>query len=139
MSDAGSMKAARIISLLIGIFILIFGFLYEIPATAYQYLIITGTMYASGAFAAVAGGLYWKKANNMGAYTALSLGIVMPALFLILEKFKSSLPDYLLFITDVNISGFIGMVLPSLAMVIVSLLTRKSDLAKDISNLTKED
>ena len=133
MSDAASMKTAKIISLFVGIFILVFGLVYEIPATAYQYLILTGTMYVSGAFAAVAGGLYWKKANNIGAYSALAVGILMPLLFLILEKFKSSLPQNLLFLTDINISGFVGMLLPVATMIIVSLLTQKISPPKDIT------
>lgn len=139
ISEANSIKIAKVISLLIGIFILVFGLLYEIPATAFQYLILTGTMYASGAFSVVAGGLYWKKANNIGAYSALSIGIVMPMLFLVLEKFKSSLPQYLLFITDINISGFLGMILPVTTMVVVSLLTQKSNPPKDITIRLREE
>jgi solute:Na+ symporter, SSS family len=138
LSDEASMKIAKIISLFVGIFILVFGLVYKIPSTAFQYLILTGTMYVSGAFAAVAGGLYWKKANNNGAYCALAVGVVMPALFLVLSSIQASLPPYLLFLTDVNISGFVGMILPVLSMVIVSLLTQKSCPPKDITNLLKE-
>jgi solute:Na+ symporter, SSS family len=138
LSDEASMKIAKIISLFVGIFILVFGLVYKIPSTAFQYLILTGTMYVSGAFAAVAGGLYWKKANNNGAYSALAVGVVMPALFLILSSFQSSLPPYLLFLTDVNVSGFVGMILPVLSMVIVSLLTQKSCPPNDITNKLKE-
>ena len=138
VSDKNSMKIAKIFSLFIGIFILIFGFLYEIPATAMQYIILTGTMYSSGAFAVIAGGLYWKKANNKGAYSALCAGAVMPILFLVLEKFKLFLPNWLYFLTDINLSGFIGMLLPVLAMVIVSLLTQKSSPPKDITSRMEE-
>ena len=139
VSEESSMKMAKIFSLFIGIFILIFGFIYEIPATAMQYIILTGTMYSSGAFAVIAGGLYWKRANNKGAFSALCAGALMPVLFLVLEKFKSSLPVWLHFLTDINISGFIGMILPVLVMIIVSLLTQKSSPPKDITNNLKED
>jgi solute:Na+ symporter, SSS family len=138
LSEANSITISKVISLFIGLFLLVFGFLYEIPATAYQYLVITGTMYASGAFAAVAGGLYWKKANKKGAYSALGIGIVMPLLFLVLEKFKSILPPCLLFLTNVNISGFIGMILPVITMIVVSLFTQKSSPPKDLDNLLQE-
>jgi SSS family solute:Na+ symporter len=124
--------------LFIGIFILIFGFVYEVPATAMQYIILTGTMYSSGAFAAIAGGLYWKKANKIGAYSALCAGATMPILFLVLEKFKEFLPTWLHFLTDINISGFVGMLLPVVAMVAVSLLTQKSSPPKDITSNVKE-
>jgi SSS family solute:Na+ symporter len=138
VSEESSMKMAKIFSLFIGIFILIFGFIYEIPATAMQYIILTGTMYSSGAFAVIAGGLYWKRANNKGAFSALCAGALMPILFLVLEKFKSSLPVWLHFLTDINISGFVGMILPVLVMVIVSLLTQKSSPPKDIISNLKE-
>lgn len=139
LSEEQSIKVAKIFSLLIGIFILVFGFLYEIPATAYQYLVLTGTMYASGAFAVVAGGLYWKKANSKGAFSALLAGILMPMLFLVLEKFRNSLPEWMGFITDINISGFVGMILPIIVMVIVSLLTQKSTPPNDITKYLKEE
>ena len=138
ISEENSMKIAKIFSLFIGIFILIFGFLYEVPATAMQYIILTGTMYSSGAFAVIAGGLYWKKANNKGAYSALCAGALMPILFLVLEKLKAFLPVWLHFLTDINISGFVGMLLPILAMVIVSLLTQKNSPPKDITTNLKE-
>jgi len=138
VSEESSMKMAKIFSLFIGVFILIFGFVYEIPATAMQYIILTGTMYSSGAFAVIAGGLYWKRANNKGAFSALCAGALMPILFLILEKFRSSLPVWLNFLTDINISGFVGMILPVLVMVVVSLLTQKSSPPKDITSNLKE-
>jgi SSS family solute:Na+ symporter len=138
VSEENSMKIAKIFSMFIGIFILIFGFAYEIPATAMQYIILTGTMYSSGAFAVIAGGLYWKKANNIGAYSALCAGAAMPILFLVLEKFKESLPSWLHFLTNINISGFVGMLLPLFTMVVVSLLTQKSSPPKDITNNMKE-
>jgi len=130
LSEAATIAVSRIFSLLIGLFLLVFGLLYEIPETAYQYLYITGTMYASGAFATVAGGLYWKKANRHGAMAALSIGIVMPLLFLVLTKCKSVLPGSLSFLTDVNMAGFIGMLLPLASMIVVSLCTQKSCPAK---------
>lgn len=138
VSEESSMKMAKIFSLFIGIFILIFGFIYEIPATAMQYIILTGTMYSSGAFAVIAGGLYWKRANNKGAFSALCGGALMPILFLVLEKFKASLPVWLHFLTDINISGFVGMILPVLVMIIVSLLTQKSSPPKDITSNLRE-
>jgi solute:Na+ symporter, SSS family len=119
-------KFTRIIAFFIGAFILFFGLLYEIPATSIQYMAITGAMYTSGAFSVVAGGLYWKKANTPGAYTALALGAFMPLAFLILEKFKNIIPVNLHFLIDINISGFISLFLPIIGMVTVSLLTQKT-------------
>lgn len=61
---------------------------------------------------------------------ALSIGIVMPLLFLVLTKFKSVLPNSLSFLTNINMSGFIGMLLPQASMIVVSLYTQKSCPAK---------
>ncbi len=139
LSEKNTIRVSRVVSFLIGLFLLIFGFLYEIPETAYQYLIITGTIYTSGAFAIVAGGLYWKKANSKGAYAALLTGIVMPLLFLGLEKFKTSLPGWTQVFTNVNLSGFIGMLLPVFVMITVSLLTQKSCPAKVLMRSIEEE
>jgi SSS family solute:Na+ symporter len=115
----------RIFAGLIGTFLLIFGLWYQIPDTAFQYLYITGAMYTAGALGCVAAGVYWKRANTVGAYCALIMGALAPAGFLILEKSRGSLPRWLEFITDVNVSGVLSFVLAFAGMVIGSLLTQK--------------
>jgi SSS family solute:Na+ symporter len=126
LNEKKSILLTRIIAFFIGIFILFFGLLYEIPATAFQYLAITGTMYASGAFSIIAGGLYWKKANTFGAYTALLMGALIPIAFLALEKFKYLVPENFRFLIDINISGFLSVILPVIGMIVGSLLTQKT-------------
>jgi len=116
----------RAITAGIGVFILVFGLWYEVPATTFQYTAITGAMYAAGAFGCVAAGLYWKKANVVGAYTALGLGAVAPIAFLVLDQFKSGLPAEALFLMDVNISGFLSFFLAAIGMIVGSLLTQQS-------------
>jgi SSS family solute:Na+ symporter len=116
----------RVITTCIGIFILVFGLWYEVPATTFQYTAITGAMYAAGAFGCVAAGLYWRKANVIGAYTALGMGAVAPIAFLVLDQFKTILPRGILFLVDVNVSGFLSFFLAALGMVAGSLLTQKS-------------
>ncbi|HTY37718.1 MAG TPA: sodium:solute symporter family protein [Bacteroidota bacterium] len=125
-SEKVTIRLSRIISVFIGIFILIFGLLYEIPATAFQYIAITGAMYAAGAFGCVAFGLYWKKANIIGAYGSLSLGAVAPIGFLVLDQIKGQLPASLLFLVDVNFSGLMSFVLAVIGMVAGSLATQRS-------------
>ena len=120
------MLLSRIISVLIGIFILVFGLWYELPATAFQYITITGAMYVAGAFGCIAFGLYWKKANTVGAYASLTLGALAPLAFLVLDKLREYVPDGALWLVDVNVSGFLSFVLASAGMVIGSLLTQKS-------------
>lgn len=126
LSERTTITLTRIIASLVGIFLLVFGLWYEIPATAFQYLAITGAMYSAGAFGCVAAGLYWKKANIIGAYAALLMGALAPLAFLILEKFKHILPQGMQFLTDVNISGFLSFFLAVLGMIVGSLLTQKT-------------
>lgn len=125
-SEKTTMTLTRVITGLIGLFILTFGLWYRIPATAFQYTAITGTMYVAGAFGCVVGGLYWKKANIVGAYASLVLGGLAPILFLVLDLVKSALPPGMLFFVDVNISGFLSFFLAAGGMIIGSLLTQKS-------------
>jgi SSS family solute:Na+ symporter len=126
LSDKATIRVSRIISTFIGIFILVFGLFYELPATAFQFIAITGAMYAAGAFGCVAFGLYWKKANRIGAYFSLGFGALSPVAFLILDQLKHYVPDGMLWIVDVNISGFLSFVLASVGMVLGSLVTQKS-------------
>ena len=125
LSDEQNVTMTRIVAALIGIFMLVFGLFYQIPSTAFQYLAITGAMYAAGAFACVTAGLYWKKANVIGAYFGLTLGAVAPVAFLALSQLKDSLPKSLLYLVDVNVSGFLSFVLAGAGMVIGSLATQR--------------
>ena len=115
----------RTFAVLIGVFLLVFGLWYQIPDTAFQYLFITGAMYTAGALGTVAAGIYWKKANNVGAYSALIMGAIAPAGFLLLEKSRESLPGWLALITDVNISGLLSFVLAGAGMYFGSILTQQ--------------
>ena len=54
------------------------------------------------------------------------MGALSPAGFLVLEKSRGSLPYWLEFITDVNVSGVLSFVLGFTGMVVGSVLTQKS-------------
>ncbi|HAL57006.1 MAG TPA: hypothetical protein DCP63_11175 [Bacteroidetes bacterium] len=126
MSEKRTILMSRIISTAIGIFILVFGLWYELPATAFQYITITGAMYSAGAFGCVAFGLYWRKANLVGAYAALGLGAIAPLAFLVLSQLKDSLPQGMLFLIDINVSGFLSFFLAALGMWVGSMTTQRS-------------
>ena len=122
----------RIFAALIGLFLLVFGLWYQIPDTAFQYLFITGAMYTAGALGCVAAGLYWSKANNVGAYSALILGALAPAGFLLLEKWRETLPGWLAIFTDANVSGLLSFVLAAAGMFFGSILTQRSSPPRQI-------
>jgi len=138
MSEARTVGISRIVSALVGVFILVFGFWYELPATVFQYLAITGAMYAAGAFGCVAFGLYWRKANIVGAYASLILGGFAPIAFLILSQVKHLLPQGLLFLVDINVSGFLSFFLAALGMVVGSVLTQGSHPSRILEPSWKE-
>ena len=83
-------------------------------------------MYTAGALGCVAAGIYWKKANTTGAYAALIMGAVAPAAFLLLEKSRDSIPAWLAFFTDVNLSGLLSFILAAAGMYFGSILTQNS-------------
>jgi solute:Na+ symporter, SSS family len=125
-SERTTIWMIRLFATLIGIYLVIFGLWYQLPDTAYQYLFITGAMYTAGALGCVAAGLYWPKANTVGAYTALIMGALAPASFLLLEKWRDVLPSWLIFITNVNVSGLLSFALAFSGMIVGSLLTQRA-------------
>lgn len=131
--ERATIRITRIFAGLIGLFLLIFGLWYKIPDTAFQYLFITGAMYTAGALGCVAAGLYWSKANSVGAYSALVLGALAPVLFLLLEKWREILPSWLAIFTDVNVSGLLSFVLAAAGMYFGSILTQRSHPPRQIA------
>lgn len=117
----------------VGIFLLVFGLWYKIPSSSLKYIYITGNMYTAGALSAVGFGLYWKKANNAGAYIALITGAVSPMAFLVLANYVDLLPSGIKWIANANISGFLSFGLGAAGMVIGSLLTQKISPPKDLT------
>ncbi len=138
LSEKTLMTITRVWVGLIGIFLLVFGLLYTPPTSSLKYIYITGNMYTAGAISAVGFGLYWKKANNIGAYAALITGAVAPMAFILVANFKDSLPAFLLWIAEPNISGFLSFGLGATGMVVGSLLTQKICPPKDITRYFKK-
>jgi SSS family solute:Na+ symporter len=125
LPDRTVITMTRVGSVLVGIFLLVFGLWYRIPDTSFQYLAVTGSMYVSGALTCIAGGMYWRKANLVGAYLGLGLGAAAPLGFLLLEKYREILPAEMAFITNVNVAGLLSYLLAGLGMVLGSLATQR--------------
>ncbi|MBC8354666.1 MAG: sodium:solute symporter family protein [Planctomycetes bacterium] len=64
----------RISIVVIGIYIWMWGLFYNGGDDIWDYMAITGAIYFTGAFALLAGGLYWKRASSTGAFCALIAG-----------------------------------------------------------------
>jgi len=75
----------RMFIILIGLFLLVWGLWYQLPGTMWSYLAITGTIYISGAATILGFGLYWRRANIVGAYAALICGAVPGLVYLFIN------------------------------------------------------
>ena len=96
------------------------------PETAFKFMYVTGTIYFAGCVGTVGLGLYWKRANTVGAYAALLFGAFMPLAFLILNLFPEWTPGPLAyFVENSNRANLVSLILAGLAMVGGSLLTQR--------------
>ncbi len=65
---------SRMFIVLVGLYVLYWGLLYEGKEDVWDYMAVTGAIYFTGAFALLLGGLYWKGASSTGAFLALLVG-----------------------------------------------------------------
>jgi SSS family solute:Na+ symporter len=100
----------RIANLFVSLFLMFWGLYYTPPGAVYLYLNITGTIFLAGAFAAVTGGLYWRRASTTGGYLAMLCGAggaIIPFFFLHYSE---------------NITGFLAFGLAAAGMIVGSWL-----------------
>ncbi len=74
-STASRIKWTRILIVVIGLYILYWGLVYEGNDDIWDYMSVTGAIYFTGAFSLLVGGLYWKGASSSGAFMALLSGL----------------------------------------------------------------
>lgn len=79
LSDRGQVRLTRIVIVAIGAFVLVWGIWYDLPASVWTYMAVTGSIYLSGASVALVGGMYWKRASRAGATAALLGGLIAVA------------------------------------------------------------
>lgn len=125
MSDRQKIWLTRIMIVLCGIFVMVWGYLYQPPDTVFRFMAITGTMYIASILLTIALGLYWKKANTIGAFASMIIGGLLP-LAAIFIKDSSILPDSLKWLTTDKLVGTATYILAVLGMIIFSLLTQKA-------------
>jgi len=74
LSMRARLAMARVFILLTAVFLLAWSLWYPLGQDMLDYLAVTGAVYASGAFALLLFGLYWKRASSVGATLALIAG-----------------------------------------------------------------
>jgi SSS family solute:Na+ symporter len=111
LSSRSQVLLNRAANLFVSLFVLYWGLWYTLPGPAYFYLNITATIFLGGSFAAIIGGLYWKRANTLGGYCAMLSGAVGAIGFFFLKW-------------PASYAGFGAFVLAGAGMVAGSLLGR---------------
>jgi SSS family solute:Na+ symporter len=85
LSSRAQIVVNRVANLLVSLFLMFWGLYYTPPGAVYLYLNITATDFLAGAFVCVTGGLYWRRANTVGGYSAMLMGAagaIVPFFFL---------------------------------------------------------
>ncbi|MBM4040105.1 MAG: sodium:solute symporter family protein [Planctomycetes bacterium] len=83
LTDKQQIRITRIIIVAIGAFLLVWGLWYKLPASVWNYMAVTGSVYLCGALVVLVGGMYWKRASSAGALAALIGGLAsVPIVFL---------------------------------------------------------
>ena len=127
LSSSREIYWTRVVVVVLATFLAIFGALYTPPETSLKFMYITATIYYSGAVGTVLLGLYWRRANTVGAYCALILGAIAPINFLVMTQFPEYLPKLLQpLVESSNLPGLLSLVLGGLGMLVGALLTQKS-------------
>jgi SSS family solute:Na+ symporter len=85
-SERVRLRINRAAVLFLAVFVVWWGLWYRIPGAVFFYLYITGNIFLAGSFWVVLGGLYWKKANSVGAYSALILGAFSSLLYFFVSR-----------------------------------------------------
>ena len=85
LSGKTQLLITRGIVLAIGVFLVFYGLWHQMPGNAWDYLAVTGSIYISSIFTLLVAGLYWPRANSVGAFAALILGALGPLTFLFIN------------------------------------------------------
>ena len=103
----------RISNVFVSLFIMFWGLYYTLPDAVYLYLGLTCTIYLSGVFVAVIGGLYWRRANITGGYAAMIMGGV------------GTIVPFFVLDWSANVTGFAAFGLAAVGLVAGSLLGKQ--------------
>ncbi|MDD5674622.1 MAG: hypothetical protein PHC61_10690 [Chitinivibrionales bacterium] len=107
----------------VALFAFIFGAFFPLIEFVSIWFMITGSLF-SGAGAAIMGGLYWKRGTTAGAWTGLTVGLVLALSGICIRLYYQYVLGHEFFISGINVA-FIANFCSLLSYVVVSLLTCK--------------
>jgi Na+/proline symporter len=85
LSEKAKVLTIRTLIVLIGVFLVFYGLVYELPGTAFDYLSVTGTICVASMFTLLIGSLYLPWTNRIGAAAAIVLGAAGPVAFVVVN------------------------------------------------------
>lgn len=85
-SSQRSIRVNRILVVLVGVFLLIYGLWYPVRGDLWTYMQVTGTVYLASMSVLLIAVCYWKNTNDWGAIAAIFTGAALPITFLILQQ-----------------------------------------------------
>jgi SSS family solute:Na+ symporter len=121
LAPKNQLLLTRGLVLAIAVFLLFYGLWYQVPGNTWDYLAVTGNIYLASVFTLLVAGLYWPRANAVGAGAALILGAIGPVGFLVLGKKYAIAPE---------VAGASSFALAAIGMIAGSLLTRPPERAE---------
>jgi SSS family solute:Na+ symporter len=113
LSSKKQILVNRISNVFVSLFIMFWGLYYTMPDAVYLYLGLTCTIYLSGVFVSVIGGLYWKRANVTGGYAAMIMGGV------------GTIVPFFVLGWGANVTGFAAFGLAATGLVLGSLIGKQ--------------
>ena len=116
ISSNNKIYITRIIILLLGLYVFIWGMLYEGSDAVWDYLGITGAIYFTGAISVIIMGLYWDRASSKGAILSLLGGF---SAIIGLEPIRNTIGINL---SNPALIGLLSLLFSFILMIVGSLL-----------------
>lgn len=113
LSSRSQILINRVVNVGVSLFVMFWGLYYPLSGATYLYLNITGTIFLSGAFVSVVGGLYWSRANLTGGYAAMLAGAA------------GSIVPFFFLHWDANITGFCAFGMALAGLLVGSLIGKQ--------------
>ena len=136
LSSRKHVSLLRWCSVGIAAFIFLFGCWYDPQQTILQYFYLTGCIFGACGLLTWFG-LYWKRSTSAGAWVCLILGLVIPVGWFIFQKHFMSHLDLPKWVND-DYAALVGTLLPALAMVVVSCVTKHDKPIPDYGKMLRD-
>lgn len=131
----------------VAVFIFLFSLWFNQSEDILMFFALSGIIFLAGSGAVIIGGLYWKNGTTAGAWTAMTIGLIMAAMGFAFSKtfwpgiagyIQNAFPDFWLWLKHIAPSlneekflfnpqewFFISMIICTISYITVSLLTVK--------------